>query len=456
MDSLFDWGSRFFSDTSENMTYPVKPGEDYGSTWKNNLPPGLPTWARKTSTKAAAISFVQKEAQQQGLGALFVKAVAQMAKTESQGRFALPAIKFNNNPPSRRPPGEKLITAWGVFQFNRDAWTALVPVSERNSYKSFKPKGDSGCRSSAGCVYPWNSTPEEEISRPIKRYAELFREIKNAGGSDIDGAVGLRLWHISPVGLYKPWLGIGRRSGFRAAWDSLSSSKKLRILSFIKNAGISSNLTLEFKGILDDEFFDSIIGGANSLFRGNKIEDRTSFSPKSKRIKEREISSVYALVLHQMGFNRGNDPQKYDQVKAHFVILQNGKIYQLHPLTSYLYSSGGFNKGSVAVEFAGNFKSIRGRCYRPERFGCHNLTPAQIESGRFIVKHLIDKIGLTHVLAHRQSSGSRGNDPGPEIWKSIGQWAIDNYGMNDGGDGFKVGSGQPIPNEWRAYKATSG
>ena len=27
------------------------------------------------------------------------------------------------------------------------------------------------------------------------------------------------------------------------------------------------------------------------------------------------------------------------------------------------------------------------------------------------------------MFAHRQSSESRGNDPGPEIWRGVGQWA---------------------------------
>jgi N-acetyl-anhydromuramyl-L-alanine amidase AmpD len=193
------------------------------------------------------------------------------------------------------------------------------------------------------------------------------------------------------------------------------------------------------------------IGGLIDHFTGCRIEDRTALSPKVKRKSTRNIDNVYALVLHQMAFSRGSDPKKYDKVTAHFTILPDGNITQLHPVTAYLYASNGFNKCSVAVEFAGNFPSTRGMCWRPESFGCHQLTNAQITSGRCLIRHLIRTIGLTHVLTHRQSSGPKSNDPGPDIWYHVGQWAVDNLGMKDGGPGFKIGGGNPIPDEWRNW-----
>ncbi len=179
------------------------------------------------------------------------------------------------------------------------------------------------------------------------------------------------------------------------------------------------------------------------------IVDRTAYSPKSKRKKIRDIDTVYALVLHQAGFSRGNDPKKYNNVTSHFVIMPNGTILQLHPLTAYLYSSNGFNRGSVAVEFIGNFPSERGRCWKPEKYGCNQVSNDQIEAGRQLIRYLRKKIGLTHVLAHRQSSGSRGNDPGPDLWHQVGQWGVNKLGLNDGGHGFKIQSGKAIPDSWR-------
>jgi hypothetical protein len=79
------------------------------------------------------------------------------------------------------------------------------------------------------------------------------------------------------------------------------------------------------------------------------------------------------------------------------------------------------------------------------------LTQAQIAAGRKLVNHLVKTIGLTHILAHRQAWPTRENCPGPDIWYQVGQWAIETLGLNDGGPGFKIGSGNPIPNEWRVW-----
>lgn len=204
----------------------------------------------------------------------------------------------------------------------------------------------------------------------------------------------------------------------------------------------------------EEQFLGSLWDTARSAWghiTSPRIEDRTHLSPEDKRKGQRKPGSVYALVLHQMAFSRGNDPRKYDRVTAHFTILPDGKITQLHPVSSLLWASNGFNKGSVAVEFAGNFPNTRGRCWQAARYGCHRLTPAQIEAGRYLIRYLMRTMGLTHVLAHRQSSGTRENDPGPDIWYHVGQWAIDTLGLKDGGPGFKVGSGKPIPTDWRTW-----
>lgn len=181
------------------------------------------------------------------------------------------------------------------------------------------------------------------------------------------------------------------------------------------------------------------------------IVDRTAHSPQSKRVRTRDLSTVYALVLHQTAFSRGNRRDRYDRVTAHFVVLPDGTTIQLHPESAYLNSSNGLNRGSVAVEFVGNFPNTSGRWWRGDKFGRHTPSAAQIAAGRRLVRHLITRIGLTHILAHRQSSRTRANDPGPDIWKGVGQWAVDSQGLSDGGPTFRVGTGQTIPDNWRTW-----
>ena len=178
-----------------------------------------------------------------------------------------------------------------------------------------------------------------------------------------------------------------------------------------------------------------------------EIVDLCSSSPASKRSKR--TRAVDAVVLHQMGFSRGNDLTRYRKVTAHFVIAPDGGVAQLHPVSARLSASHGFNGRSVAIEFAGNLRSADGGWWRPDTYGRDWLTEAQIESGRRLLV-MLRRAGLQYVYAHRQSEASRGNDPGPDIWAHVGEWALDRLRMSDGGPGYAIGTGSPIPDAWRS------
>lgn len=409
------------------LPYPVTPGEEYGGRWKTQRPPGLPTTARQTSSRGAAVSHIEAASRAQGLDETFLRVVRHLALTESGARFALPANTFDARPAHERPAGKSLITAWGAFQFNRDAWRALPGVAK--------------------AAFPWDAMPREEIERPVARYAALYREVRSAGGTAFDAARGIRLWHRSPAA-YRGYVRAGRGAGFSAAWAAVAASHRTSVDEHLQKIGLRQAALQE----LEDSFIWEVPEPTAEL-SASGIEDRTHLSPRDKRKGTRDPSMVTALVLHQMAFSRGSNPAKYDRVTAHFVILPNGHTAQLHPASAILWASNGFNKRSVAVEFAGNFPSIRGRCWKPEKFGCHRVTPEQIAAGRNLIRHLVSTLGIRHVLAHRQSSASRENDPGPDLWYHVGQWAKDNLGLSDGGPGFKVEDGKPIPPEWRAARS---
>lgn len=195
------------------------------------------------------------------------------------------------------------------------------------------------------------------------------------------------------------------------------------------------------------------IAGKLADATGAGIIDLTDKADKSNRHGMRPASQVKALVLHQMACcrNRKNALTDYLRIGSHFAILADGRILQLHPELAMVWASNGFNHGSVAVEFAGNFPNTKGKWWQGDKFGRDQVTPAQLEAGRRLVRYLVAKIGLKTVLAHRQSSASRENDPGPDIWYHVGQWAVDTLKLSDGGAGFKVGDGNAIPELWRTW-----
>lgn len=193
--------------------------------------------------------------------------------------------------------------------------------------------------------------------------------------------------------------------------------------------------------------------GATQGSADPRIIDLTARADKSRRLRMRDPKKVHALVLHQMAccFKVKDPLTRFLKMAPHFAILPDGRILQLHPILALTGASNGFNAGSVAVEFAGNFPDTKGKWWHGPQNGMNQVTPAQIEAGRYLVRYLIRTMGLKTILAHRQSSGTRDNDPGPDIWFHVGQWAIDNLGLKDGGPGFKVGTGNAIPDLWRKW-----
>lgn len=163
----------------------------------------------------------------------------------------------------------------------------------------------------------------------------------------------------------------------------------------------------------------------------------------------RPLSAIDALILHQAGFSRGSDSTKYDKTNSHFVILPDGTLIQLHAETTLLWASNRFNSRSVAVEFIGNFPNDHGRCWHADAYGSHIPSQRQIESGRWLIGHLQITIGIRYVFAHRQAQSPRkANCPGPHIWYNVGEWAV-TAGLSDGGTGYCLGDGDPIPDKWR-------
>ena len=197
-----------------------------------------------------------------------------------------------------------------------------------------------------------------------------------------------------------------------------------------------------------------------------KIEDWTTKGLSGVKTKPQHILNsfrdprkLWAFVLHQMAFKRMgrvsrkfSDPESYINTGAHFCILFDGRIIQLHPLSRMIWHGNCVSPRSVAVEFEGNFPNVKGRWWVDSKSTVQNKdmpTQAQYDSGRFLASYLRTVLGTTHILAHRQSSDSRENDPGPDVWYHVGQWAIDNLGLTDGGPTFKCGTGSPILPEWK-------
>ncbi len=183
-----------------------------------------------------------------------------------------------------------------------------------------------------------------------------------------------------------------------------------------------------------------------------KLKARESASGKSFfRKTPRSVTDIDSVVVHQMGFQRGSDPTRYLGVPAHYVIMPDGGVAQLHDWERYLYTSNGLNSRSLGVELAGNFPNANGTWWKPEQFGMDRPTPEQIKSLqkllRYVKRELIrQNTDLKAVFAHRQSSGAKANDPGPDVWRGIYP-VFAELGVQDTRN-FSIGSGKALPADW--------
>lgn len=243
--------------------------------------------------------------------------------------------------------------------------------------------------------------------------------------------------------------------------NNLPLSQKLDFAT--ERALLEADAIQKHKGAATENATVSVIATAKT-----KIEDWTSKGAAGVKNKPQHILNsfrdprkVWAFVLHQMAFKRPkprtkvySDPESYLNTGAHFCIMFDGRIIQLHPFSRMIWHGNCLSPRSVAVEFEGNFPNIKGKWWVNKKSKVQNTdipTQAQFEAGRFLASYLKVVLGTTHIFAHRQSSDSRENDPGPDIWYNVGQWAIDNLGMTDGGPSSKCGTGNPILPEWRSW-----
>ena len=185
-----------------------------------------------------------------------------------------------------------------------------------------------------------------------------------------------------------------------------------------------------------------------------KLASREANSGKKfYRRGERDLRKLDGLVLHQMGFSRGSDPEKYLGVPAHYIITTDGTIAQLHDWNRYLYTSSALNSWTVSVEVAGNFRGPDGEWYQGDKNGRDTLNAKQIDALRELVgivdaQMALNGSRLNSIWGHRQGSPQRQIDPGPEIWSSVVPWANRQYGLEDTSD-LHVGDGMPIPESWK-------
>jgi hypothetical protein len=207
-------------------------------------------------------------------------------------------------------------------------------------------------------------------------------------------------------------------------------------------------------------------------FRASMTDRRTCavaiFQGKLYTPPQRSWKNTTGVCLHQTACWMGERPARYDHTQAHFVVTRAGAVIWLFDLDRETIHGNGWNTQCVGIEVDGLYPGLEddpataiNEALRttwddpttPVREQPMQVTEVAMARCRDLVRWIDYEIarndGSLHVLvAHRQASSSRENDPGEAIWKAVALPLHAELGLTDGGIGFKIGDGYPIPQAW--------
>ena len=192
-----------------------------------------------------------------------------------------------------------------------------------------------------------------------------------------------------------------------------------------------------------------------------QLIDRRSFAGNNKDYGAREWTNVTGWCLHQTACNLSSskDIARCDKVGAHFVVYPDGRVFWLHDLNRLIVHGNGWNTQTIGIEIDGLFAGVEGddsTVWDDPSTAWHekagSVSQAAIEATSQLIRWGTAEVAkhagrMTKIVAHRQASMDRRNDPGSKVWKEIAIPMSAELHMDYGGVGFKLG-GYAIPEAW--------
>lgn len=191
----------------------------------------------------------------------------------------------------------------------------------------------------------------------------------------------------------------------------------------------------------------------------SKIIDRRKVSSPKHVYGNRKWATVTGICLHQTACVLGENPPRWDAVGCHVGVTRSGKVIWLHDFDKLVVHGNRWNTQTVGIEIDGMYEGVEGdpkTFWRPKdqpNLQPQRPTEVQMAAVRDLIRFIDERVRqnggkLKALVAHRQASENRRNDPGSAIWKGVALPMSEELGLNDGGPGFRLSNGYPIPEEW--------
>lgn len=181
----------------------------------------------------------------------------------------------------------------------------------------------------------------------------------------------------------------------------------------------------------------------------------------------RDVAQVTGITIHQTAAKYGVAPYQVQaaggdarlakakrslRVACHMMAFHDGFVAWPNPLDWYVYHGNGFNAFELGLEIDGNYPGVKGgktwNGKKPTR-----ITPEVVRAAQAAVELLViegRKLGMPieYIHAHRQSSATRRDDPGEELWRAVVLgFAVPMLGLKVE-QGRTLGKGRPVPKDW--------
>lgn len=190
------------------------------------------------------------------------------------------------------------------------------------------------------------------------------------------------------------------------------------------------------------------------------IDRRAPAAAKHRDGGPRPWKQITGICLHQTACSMGERPERYDTLGAHFAVLRSGRVVWVHDMEQVVWHGNGWNAGTVGIEIDGLYEGVQGdphTIWDDPSTKVHEVgqraTPDAIEATKALCRWICGVVAknggeIKALVAHRQASEDRRDDPGSELWQAIALPLHAELGLTDGGVGFKLGTGYAIPESW--------
>jgi hypothetical protein len=172
----------------------------------------------------------------------------------------------------------------------------------------------------------------------------------------------------------------------------------------------------------------------------------------------RDWGHITGITLHQTACVLGTRDARWDTLAAHFGVMRSGRVAYVQDVLKMVWHAQGWSHQCIGIEIDGLFPGDDAHdVWDNPRTSVHEqatpLLDVQIEATKALVRWLCSEArrngGEIKVLcAHRQAYAERRDDPGGEPWQKIALPLHAELGLTDGGIGFKLDGGRPIPESW--------